>query len=450
MNTLLWQTPPMKRRNFLKSSLVGGLTFPAIVKSQDQHAGMKVAGVGVGGMGKSNLTNLVGADVVALCDVDHQHAQSVFDAYPGARRYFDIAEMLDQQPEIEGVVIATPDHTHASLVKAALEAGKHVYCQKPLTHDIAEARYLAGLAAKFPDAVAVMGNQFHSSAGMAQIHDWIGAGLIGEVSRVVAWCDLTYRPFGHARWSTLLDRPAKESRPIPASLDWSLWMGPREMRPYHPTYHPGRWRAWWDFGCGMMGDRGVHTLDAACYILDLTAPDTIELKSIEGENEYVHPDKAHIVYRFPERNGKPPLTLDWYSGSKPAEVNELTKGGPAGDDQGGALFIGSRGMISHGTYPARIRLHPGDLKQDAAEISAVHPRFKDSHETVWVKACQGRGPSASDFAYAAKLTELTHLGNLAINLGGKIKWDAVHARVTNRPEAADLIARPRRKGWTLD
>jgi predicted dehydrogenase len=439
----------MQRRNFLKTGLVGSLAFPAIVKSQSVAPGLKIAGVGIGSMGKSNLTNAAGAQIVALSDVDHDYAQPTFDLYPTAKRYFDLDEMLARQPEIEGVLIASPDHTHASLVKTALAAGKHVYCQKPLTHDIAEARYLADLAAQYPDAVAVMGNQYHSSSGMAQIADWIRADLIGDVTRVIAWCSLTYRPFGHARWSTLLDRPPTENIPIPDTLDWDRWMGPRQMRDYHPTYHPGRWRAWWDFGCGMMGDRGVHTLDAACYTLDLAAPDSIELKSIEGENEYVHPDKAHIVYQFPIRGDKPPLILDWYSGSLPDEVAELTGGQPAGDDQGGALFMGSRGMISHGTYPGRIRLHPAELKQDAAAIPAEHPRFKGSHEAVWLDACQGRGPASSDFAYAAQLTELTHLGNLAIKLGGKINWDAANGRVTNRPDAAGLISRPRRRGWEL-
>ena len=440
----------MKRRNFLKSGLVGSLTFPAIVRSQSVSPAVKIAGVGIGGMGRTNLTNAAGANIVALCDVDHDYAASTFAQYPGAKPYFDLGDMLNRQLEIEGVVIASPDHTHASLVKAALEAGKHVYCQKPLTHDIAEARYLARLAAQYPDAAAVMGIQYHSSSGMAQISDWIRAGLIGDVTRVIAWCSLTYRPFGHARWSTLLDRPPAEKTPIPGTLDWDLWMGPRQMRDFHPTYHPGRWRAWWDFGCGMMGDRGVHTLDAACYTLNLAAPETIELKSIEGENEYVHPDKAHIVYEFPARGEKPPLTLDWYSGSTPDEVAELTGGQPAGDDQGGALFIGSCGMISHGVYPGRIRLHPAELKKDAAEIPAVHPRFKGSHEAIWLDACQGKGPASSDFAYAAKLTELTHLGNLAIKLGGKIQWDAKNAQVTNRSGAADLISRPRRQGWSLD
>jgi len=440
----------MKRRHFIKAGMVGSLAFPAIVKGQTSNVGLKVAGVGVGGMGRANLSNLVGADVVALCDVDHTYVQPVFEEYPAAQRYFDTAEMLEQQPEIEAVLIASPDHTHASLVKQALEAGKHVYCQKPLTHDIAESRYLAKLSTRHPDQVAVMGNQFHSSNSMANIADWINAGLIGDVTQVIAWCSLTYRPFGHAGWSTLLDRPPTEKVPPPNDLDWDLWMGPRQMRDYHPTYHPGRWRAWWDFGCGMMGDRGVHTLDAACYILDLAAPDTIELKSIEGDNAYVHPDKAHIVYRFPTRGDRPPMTLHWYSGSKPAEVTELTDGDPAGDDQGGALFIGTEGMISHGTYPGAVRLHPRELKQAAAAIPPTHPRFKGSHEAVWVDACLGKGQAASVFADAAQLTELTHLGNLAIRLGGKIKWDAANMRVLDRPEAVDLIAYPRRRGWQLN
>jgi hypothetical protein len=247
----------------------------------------------------------------------------------------------------------------------------------------------------------------------------------------------------------LVDRPPTEKIPVPGTLDWDRWMGPRQMRDYHPTYHPGRWRAWWDFGCGMMGDRGVHTLDASCYLLDLAAPSSIELKSIAGENEHVHPDKAHIVYQFPARGEHPPLALDWYSGWKPAEVDELVKGQPVGDEQGGALFIGTHGMISHGTYPRYVRLHPRELKEAAAAVPAEHIRFAGSHEAVWMDACLGKGPAASAFAFGARLTELTHLGNLAIRLGGRIEWDAARARVTNRRDADDLIAYPRRPGWAL-
>jgi predicted dehydrogenase len=445
------RTMNQSRRTFLQTSLATVLASQGL-PSQGATAGRKlrIAGIGVGGMGLNNMTNLAGEEIVALCDVDQRHAAGAFKKFPDAKRWRDFREMLEKQPEIEAVMIATPDHTHAAIVLAALKAGKHVYCQKPLTHDIYEARLLARAAAEAQGCVAVMGNQHHSSAGNRLVADWVRGGVIGEVKRVIAWCSLNYRPFGNAYWSTLTDRPPAETPAVPDTLDWDLWLGHAKERPYHPTYHPARWRAWWDFGCGMMGDRGVHTLDAACNALDLGKPSSIERLSIDGANEFIHPDKAHVRYQFPARGKFPAMELDWFSGERPAEVDALTGNQKIGDDQGGALFIGTRGMISHGTYPSgNLLLHPATLKETARQAAATMPETRGSHEAVWVAACKGEGPVSSGFAYATALTELTHLGNLAIQLGGKIEWDAAAGIATNRPEAAALIRMPRRQGWEL-
>ncbi len=440
------------RRRFLQTTMGTAIAVPyGFAETPAPTGKLRIAGVGVGGMGFNNMTNLAGEDVVALCDVDDRHAARAFERFPQAKRWRDFREMLERQPDIEAVMIATPDHTHASIALAALKAGKHVFCQKPLTHDIYEARMLAAAAREAPDCVAVMGNQYHSSGGMRRVADWVRGGVIGEVTRVIAWCSLNYRPFGNAYWSTLTDRPPAERPAVPDALDWGLWLGHARERPYHPTYHPGRWRAWWDFGCGMMGDRGVHTLDAACNALDLAKPASIERLSIDGANEYIHPDKAHIRYRFPARGKFPAMELDWFSGERPAEVDALTENRNVGDDEGGALFIGTRGMISHGTYPSsRLALHPEELRDEAAQVPATMPELRGSHEAIWVAACKGEGPVSSGFEYAAALTELTHLGNVAIELGGTIEWDAEKCEVTNRAEAANIIRRPRRAGWELE
>jgi predicted dehydrogenase len=440
------------RRQFLQAGLAAAIAGPcAAAQGQGGARKLRIAGIGVGGMGFNNLTNLASEDIVALCDVDDQYAGRAFKRFPAARRWRDFREMFEKQPEIEAVMIATPDHTHASIALAALKAGKHVFCQKPLTHDIHEARVLAAAAREAGGCVAVMGNQYHSSAGMRRVSDWVRGGIIGEVNRVIAWCSLNYRPFGNAYWSTLTDRPPAETPPVPDTLDWDLWLGPAKERPYHPTYHPGRWRAWWDFGCGMMGDRGVHTLDASCHALDLARPASIERLFIEGANEFIHPDKARIRYCFPARGMFPAMELEWFSGERPAEVAELTKDRQAGDNEGGALIIGTRGMISHGTYPSNnLALHPPDLREAAKSAPATMPEIRGSHEMAWVAACKGEGPVSSGFEYAAALTELTHLGNLAIQLGGTIEWDAANCKVTNRPEAAAIIRRPRRTGWELE
>jgi predicted dehydrogenase len=441
------------RRTFLKTGIAAMAGYQSLfAQAAPAKRKLRIAGIGVGGMGLNNMTNLASQDIVALCDVDQRHALKAFEKFPDARRWVDFREMLAKQPEIDAVMIATPDHTHASIALAALKAGKHVYCQKPLTHDIYEARILAKAAAAADGCIAVMGNQHHSSTGLRLISDWIRAGIIGDVTRVIGWCSLNYRPFGNAYWSTLTDRPPSDPPAIPDTLDWNLWLGHAPERPYHPTYHPARWRAWWDFGCGMMGDRGVHTLDAACNSLELGKPSSIERLSIDGANEFVHPDKAHVRYQFPTRGKFPAMELDWYSGERPAEVDELTGNKNIGDDQGGALFIGSRGMISHGTYPsAKLSLHPDTLREAAREAPATMPGLqRGGHETAWIAACKGEGPVSSGFEYAAALTELTHLGNIAMNLGGKIEWDAAACASTNRPEVAALVRRPRRSGWEIE
>lgn len=437
------------RRLFLKTGAAAALGSGRAFAAKPSGKKLRIAGVGVGGMGFNNLTNLASEEIVALCDVDHAHAAKAFEKWPAARKWKDFREMLEKQEDIEAVMIATPDHTHADIALAALKAGKHVYVQKPLTHDVYESRLLAA-AAKESGRVAVMGNQHHSSTGARKVVEWVRAGLIGEVRRVVAWCSLTYRPWGHAGWSTLTDTPPGNSPPVPDTLDWDLWTGPAKLRAYDPTYHPARWRAWWDFGCGMMGDRGVHTLDAACWALDLGKPESIERLMIEGENEHVHPDKAHVRYRFPARGEMPPLELDWYSGLQAPDVAEITDGKGAGDGQGGAILIGSRGMICHGTYPSNmLKVLPESLKAEAAEVPSSLPKLRGSHESIWAAACKGEGPVSSGFDYAAELNELTHLGNLAIRLGGKIRWDAEKATAPDHPEAAQFIRMPRREGWEL-
>ncbi len=439
------------RRAFLTGGLATAWAGPRLLAQTAAPARkLRIAGIGVGGMGGNNLTNMAGENIVAICDVDHACAAPMFAKFPAASRWKDYREMLAKQDDIEAVLIATPDHTHALIALAALTAGKHVYCQKPLTHDIHEARQLAAAAAAATGCVAVMGNQSHSSAAARQIVEYVRAGVIGEVTRIVAWCGLNYRPFGHEYWSTLSDRPPAETPPVPATLNWDLWLGPGAARPYHPTYHPSRWRAWWDYGCGMMGDRGVHTLDAACWALDLTAPTTIERLSIDGANEFIHPDKAHVRYQFPARGKFPALQLDWYSGEKPPDLAELSGGREVGEDEGGALLVGSRGTISHGIYPnSKFDLFPAALLADARQLPATLPELRGSHESIWIAACKGQGPTSSDFGYAAGLTEVTHLGNLAIRLGGTIAWDAKSGQATNRPEAAPLIRMPRRPGWEL-
>lgn len=345
-------------------------------------------------------------------------------------------------------MIATPDHTHAVISMAAMQLGKHVYCQKPLTHDIREARMLAK-AAKEAGVVTQMGIQGHSQEGLRLMCEWIWDGAIGTVREVDAWCSLSYSPHGHASWSSPLgDRP-KEGMPVPASLDWDLWIGPAPMRPYHTCYHPQVWRCWWDFGCGMMGDRGAHTLDSVFSVLKLGAPVSIEGSGIVGGNAEVHPDKAVVVYKFAEREGFPPLKLTWYEGQEPPRPKELEEGRNL-PQEGGVLFKGNKGTIMCGVYGDSPRLVPETAMQAYKRPEKTIPRVKGTHEQDWIAAIKEGRKAGADFSYSGPLTEVALLGNLAKRFPGReLRWDDKNMRVTNLDDANEWVKRPYRKEWSL-
>ena len=407
---------------------------------------LAVAGIGVGGMGAANLKELEAEAIVALCDVDPDYAAPAVKRYPGTRFYTDFRVLLEKEKGLDAVVIATPDHTHAVITMAALWAGKHVYTQKPLTHDVWEARELT-LAARASKLTTQMGIQGHSGEGIRLVVEWIRAGLIGEVREVDAWCDLSYYPWGHAYWSSKWGQRPAEAPAVPSGLDWDLWIGPAPFRPYHPAYHPLVWRCWWDFGVGMMGDRGAHTLDAAVWALDLEAPETVEATSC-GLNPETHPLSAVVTYRFPGRGKRPPVKLTWYEGTR-APRPEALEDGRKMPDEGGLVFKGSKGLIMCGVYGDSPRLVPEALMREARLPEKNIPRVEGSHEQDWVRACKSGGQAGAAFEYSGPLTEICLLGNVAKRLDARIAWDASGLRVTNAPEAEPLIRRPYRAGWSL-
>lgn len=409
-------------------------------------AKLNIAGIGVGGMGAGNLKALESENIVALCDVDHAFAAGTFKRYPNAKTYTDYREMLDQQKDIEAVMIATPDHTHAVISMAAIKAGKHVYCQKPLTHDVYESRMLVR-AAKEARVATQMGNQGHSREGIRSICEWIWDGAIGEIREVEAWCSLSYYPWGHASWSSKWGARPTDTPAVPASLNWDLWLGPAPVRPYHPAYHPAVWRCWWDFGVGMMGDRGAHTLDAAVWALKLGPPKSIEATSC-GLNPDTHPLSAIVTYRFPARENLPPLKLVWYEGTRPPQPEDF-------DDElewpreGGLLFHGTKGRIIAGVYGESPRLLPQSLHKAYKRPPKTLPRVNGSHEMDWVRACKTGQPAGSDFSYSGPLTETCLLGNIAKRVDTRIEWDAANMKVTNLPEANRYVRTEYRPGWSL-
>ena len=448
------------RRSFLKAgtAVAGGIAAAMVVpravlggpRQIPPSEKMNVAGIGIGGMGGGNLANLESENIVALCDVDPSYAARTIKKYPKAKIYVDYREMLDKQKDIDGVVVATPDHTHAVISIAAMKAGKHVYCQKPLTHDVYESRRMAEVAKECKVATQ-MGIQGHSMEGIRLITEWVAAGVIGEVREVDAWCDLTYYPWGHAGWSSSWSQRPKETPPLPAGLNWDLWIGPAPMRPYHRAYHPATWRCWWDFGCGMMGDRGAHTLDPVCTALKLGPPTSIEATSC-GNTPEVHPLSAIVTFKFPARTqgglSFPPLTLTWYEGTRPPRPDNLEDGRqwPA---EGGALLKGTKGTIMAGVFGNGARIIPEKKMRELKLPPKTIPRVKGTHEADWVRACKKGEPAGADFAYSGPLTETCLLGNIAKRVDARILWDPAQLKITNLPEANRYVRTEYRKGWSL-
>ena len=451
----------ISRRSFMKASAaVAALTIVPrhVLGGEGKPAAnekLNIAGVGVGGMGGSNLAACESENVVALCDVDAGgYAAKTFGKYPKAKAYKDFRVMLDQQKDIDAVIVATPDHTHAVIALAAIQRGKHVYVQKPLAHSVYEARVLTEAARKHK-VMTQMGNQGHSGDGARLMCEWVWDGAIGPVREVHCW---TNRPV----WpqSVEVDRP-KETPAVPATLDWDLWIGPAAMRPYHPTYHPGTWRAWWDFGTGSLGDLGCHIMDPAFWALKLKYPVSVEgcistywqglWQKTEPKNEQ-YPRSTIVRYKFPAREGMPEVKLTWWDGGMmPPRPEALEKGRRMGDDDGGVLLIGDKGLLMCGCYGSGPRLVPESRMKEYRQPAKTLERIPGGrHEQDWVRACKGGKPASSSFDYSGPFAETVLMGNLAIRYPNReLLWDGGKMEVTNDKEANAYVRRQYRQGWTL-
>jgi len=455
-NSKLKNPVQINRRQFLgttAAAAAGFLLVPRHVVAGSGEAApstkLNIAGIGIGGMGANNLVNLESQNIVALCDVDLNYAAKTIVKYPGAKVWTDYREMLEKQKDIDAVLIATPDHTHAVIAMAAIKAGKHVYCQKPLCHDLYEARMLAQAAAESKVATQ-MGIQGHSSEGFRLICEWIAAGAIGEIRDVDAWCSLSYYPWGHEYWSSKwggAGRPT-DHPPLPEGMNWDVWLGPAPERPYHPAYHPGSWRCFWDFGNGMMGDRGAHTLDSVFAALQLGAPTSVEATSC-GMTAETHPLSAIVTFRFPARGPLPPVKLTWYEGTRPPRPPEAEEGALLGGSEGGVIFHGTKGHLMCGVYGDSPRLFPEKLMQEFQRPPKTLPRVKGTHEMDWVRACKDGTQPGAHFGYSGPLTEICLLGNVATRVDAKIDWDDAGMKVTNLPDANRFIRAEYRAGWTI-
>ena len=454
MNDALPAQRTMTRREFInRASVTAGITGVATVsglRAQSANNKLNIAAIGVGGMGAGNIRKCEGENIVALCDVDFKRAGATFEKFPKARRFKDFRVMLDKmEKEIDAVIIATPDHTHAVATMDAMRRGKHVYTQKPLTHSIWEARQLTEAARRYPVATQ-MGNQGHSSEGARLTVEWIRAGVIGEVREVHCWSDRPLRGTrfeGRMYWPQGVSERPQIQLPVPQTLDWDLWLGPAPYREYHPDYVPFNWRGWWDFGTGALGDMGCHIIDHPYWALKLGYPDSVEASSTHINTETA-PLASIVTYNFPARENLPPVRLHWYDGGiKPPRPEELESQAKWPVD--GVLYIGDRGKIMHVSHGGTPMLIPLSRMRDFRKPEKTLPRVKGSHEQNWINACKGGNPACSNFDYSGPLTEVVLLGNLALRTEGPLLWDGTNMRVTNNEAANQYVQREYRPGWTL-
>ena len=450
----------ISRRRFLRGAALASSAVMVLPSHVLGRGGFKppseklnIAGIGIGGQGASDLEALSSENIVALCDVDSDYAAKTFKRFPNAKIYKDFRKMLDEQKDIDAVVVATPDHLHACVSMAAIKLGKHVYCEKPLTHTVWEARQIAQ-AAREHKVATQMGNQGQASEDTRLLCETIWDNAIGPVREVHVWTDRPSNGLMDEYWPQGVARP-KDSPGVPATLEWDLWLGPAPQRPYHPAYLPFKWRGWWDFGTGALGDIGCHALDPVFRALKLGHPISVQASSTRVNKE-TYPLASMVTYQFPARGEMPSLTLVWYDGGlrppRPVELEEDKEMGANGH-----LFIGDKGKI----LSLRTEKRRGYvlIPESRAEQYGVPPKKLPrsiGHYQEWIEACKGGPPAGSNFDFAGPLTEVVLLGNVTLRpqlreelTTKKLLWDGTAQRFTNSDEANNFLHYPCREGWSL-
>ena len=468
-------TRPVSRRTFLRRTAVASSAFMVVpshvlgLNGKTPPSGkLNIAGIGIGGQGASDLEQLSSENIVALCDVDANHAGRIFKKYPKAKVHTDFRKMLDEQKEIDAVMVATPDHLHAFVSMAAIKHGKHVYCEKPLTHSVWEARQIAQ-AAREHKVATQMGNQGQASEDTRRLCEFILDNAIGPVREVHIWTDRPSNGLFNEYWPQGVARP-KDCPPVPSTLDWDLWLGPAPSRPYHPAYLPFKWRGWWDFGTGALGDIGCHAMDPVFRALRLGAPPPVGWGNAKGEAHYpisvqasstrvnneTYPLASMVTYEFPARDEMPPLKLVWYDGNlRPPRPPELEDDREMGAN--GHLLIGDKGKILslRGQGKRGFELIPASRAKEYGEPPKKLPR-SIGHHKEWIEACKGGNPAGSNFDWAGPLTEVVLLGNVTLRpemreelTMKKLLWDGPQMRFTNCDDANKFFRTEYRKGWVL-
>lgn len=439
----------LRRRTFMQSAaaLSAGLFITPASQATSYYDKLRIAVIGCGGRGGGNLQSVSSEHITALCDVNQGNLNRAAANFAEARKDKDFRRIFDKPNEFDAVVVSTCEHTHAFATLPALQLGKHVYCEKPLTHSISEARIIREAAA-VAGVATQMGTQIHAGDNYRRVVELIQTGAIGAVSECHVWVGRSWglqseedaKKFGDIVYVT--DRPATAD-PIPADLDWDLWLGPAPERPYNNVYFPGpKWYRWWDFGNGTMSDLGSHWVDLPFWALKLRAPKTIEAFGPPAHAE-IAPASMHVRYEYEADGDQPKVALTWYQGTHKPEL--LTNGSiPAWDS--GVLFVGEKGMLLS-DYGKHVLL-PEDKFRDFKRPDPFIPASIGHHEE-WIRACKTGEPTTCNFQYAGWLTEANHLGNVAYRVGKKLEWDAAAMKATNAPEADPFIRRAYRKGWEL-
>ena len=445
------KTRALSRRSFLHSSAIiagaAALGAPAIMHGASPNERLNIAIIGAGGRGAGNLGAVESENIVALCDVNAANLAAAAVKYPKARKLTDFRKLYDYAKEFDAVVVSVCEHTHAFATLPALQLGKHVYCEKPLTHSIYEARVIREAAAKAKVATQ-QGTQIHAGENYRRVVELVQTGAIGPVREAHVWVSRawgwqTKEEADQAKDIVFAQNRPEATQPVPAGLDWEVWIGPAPMRPFNEIYVPGpKWYRWWDFGNGTMSDLGSHWIDLPFWALKLKVPLTVE-----AEGPPVHPEIApatmQATYEYGARGDLPPVRLTWYQGNrKPAIWKE--GGIPKWDSA--VLFIGEKGMLL-ADYDKHVLLP----EKQFADFKRPDPFIPASigHHAEWIHACKTGEPTTCNFEYAGWLTEANHLGNVAYRAGKKLEWDSETLKATNAPEADRFIQREYRDSWKL-
>jgi predicted dehydrogenase len=440
----------ISRRSFMKRSAAASAAIagaPAILSARLPNEKLNLAIIGCGGRGASNLADVSSENIVALCDVNEINLNAAAKKHPEARKYVDFRKLYENEKDFDAVVVSCAEHTHSFATLPALQLKKHVYCEKPLAHNVWETRVITEAAARAKVATQ-MGTQIHAGSNYRRVVELVQGGAIGPVTEAHVWVG---RAWGlqseeesrqHKDIVYVTERP-KEAKPVPASLHWDLWLGPAPERPFNDVYFPGpKWYRWWDFGGGTMSDLGSHWNDLPFWALKLRHP-----RTIQGGGPPPHPEIAPASmtarYEYGPRGEMPPVVVTWYQGK---EKPELWHGGLIPKWDSGALFVGSKGMLL-ADYGKHVLLPEENFKD------FVHPNpfIPESlgHHKEWIHACKTGDLTTCSFDYSGPLTEANHLGNVAYRVGKKIEWDPVKMQAKNAPEASRFVHREYRKGWKL-